>query len=297
MARYTEDERGAIDAAVETWKKQCLLDNTPLVFKGERPGVWASTVIEDLYSRFNANPYEGQEGGGTFFSKWDRQLEGGSAVLRLLAAELLLVHFLFASSVTFRGKLAAVEASRREIDLELRRETMPVRALHQKIGHPGSGSNTRRDVQVAYLIDFTKRFKQLAREERQRLLEDPWGLRAFADDTDEPVREMRHILLHLLRPAEFERISSGSPSGRLRLRSRVCSMAMRPRTWTSVCSRSARSSRSTCRMAIRRAAKSTTTTPNTWRVGIVRRRGRRRRDEPRDAAVEEAARPVWAAGD
>jgi hypothetical protein len=34
-------------------------------------------------------------------------------------------------------------------------------------------------------------------------------LRDFADDTDEPVREMRHVLLHLLRAEEFERISSG----------------------------------------------------------------------------------------
>lgn len=42
------------------------------------------------------------------------------------------------------------------------------------------------------------------------MLADPWALRDFADDTDERVREMRHVLLHLLRPDDFERISSGT---------------------------------------------------------------------------------------
>ena len=75
---------------------------------------------------------------------------------------------------------------------------------------PGIGFNTRRDVQVAYLIDFVRRLKALPVEEREALLDDAWALRDFADDTDEPVREMRHVLLHLLRPDEFERISSGT---------------------------------------------------------------------------------------
>ena len=45
--------------------------------------------------------------------------------------------------------------------------------------------------------------------ERSGHLEDPWALMAFADAGDANLRaEMRHVVLHLLRPNEFERIFS-----------------------------------------------------------------------------------------
>ena len=85
-------------------------------------------------------------------------------------------------------------------------------AMEEGIGNPGPGYNMRRDLQVVYLLDFTIRWKALTAEEQQAILGDPWALRDFADDVGEDVsiREMRHILLHLLRPDEFERISSGT---------------------------------------------------------------------------------------
>ena len=83
-------------------------------------------------------------------------------------------------------------------------------ALDEWIEHPGIGFNTRRDLQVAYLIDFARRLKALPRDEAEAVLADPWRLRDFADDTPEAVREMRHIVLHLLHPERFERISSGT---------------------------------------------------------------------------------------
>jgi 5-methylcytosine-specific restriction protein B len=209
MARYTEHDRQDIDATIGLWKERCLLADRSLVFE-DRDGVWTLENVGDLYARFIENPYEGAEGGGTFFSKWEHQLDGASDSVRLLGAELLLVHFLFASSVTYRGKLDAVQACLQPIDLTLPEDSIPVRALHQRIGHPGIGFNTRRDVQVAYLIDFSRRIKHLPQEQRGPFLDDPWALRDFADETDQPIREMRHILLHLLRPDEFERISSGS---------------------------------------------------------------------------------------
>src|SRR4051812_34792177 len=138
VARYTEHDRDHIDATVDLWKERCLLAARSLVYD-DRDAVWSRDNIDDLYERFNANPFEGAEGGGTFFSKWERQLDGSSESVRLLAAELLLIHFLFASSVTFKGKLAAVEACLTPTDLELPRDSVAVRALTQKIGHPGIG--------------------------------------------------------------------------------------------------------------------------------------------------------------
>ena len=209
MARYSEGPRDQIDAAVDRWKAKCLLADGSLT-QDDHDGVWGIAAIDELFGRFNENQILGAEGGGSFESKWDQQLRDASATVRLLAAEILLVHFLFASSVTKPTKLHVVSRSLESTDITLDEHATAIRALGQNIGHPGIGFNTRRDLQVSYLIDFARRFKALALAQREALLGDPWALRDFADASDEPRREMRHVLLHLLRPDEFERISSGT---------------------------------------------------------------------------------------
>jgi 5-methylcytosine-specific restriction protein B len=209
MARYSERPRDQIDEAVQLWKSDCLLADGSLT-QDDQDGTWSTAAVGELYHRFNENQLVGAQAGGNFLSKWEQQLQGASETVRLLAAELLLVHFLFASSVSKQTKLDVVSSSLDGTDIELDGNATAVRALGQNIGHPGIGFNTRRDVQVAYLIDFVKRLKALDDADREVLLDDPWALRDFADDTDEPVREMRHVILHLLRPEHFERISSGT---------------------------------------------------------------------------------------
>ncbi|MEJ7783471.1 MAG: AAA family ATPase [Solirubrobacteraceae bacterium] len=209
MAPYSEGPRDKIDAAVELWKNRCLLTDESLV-RDDEDGTWSSATIEELHARFNGNQLLGSQAGGNFRSKWAQQLEGASDAVRLLAAEVLLVHFLFASSVTRATKLEVIKSSLEGTTIELPDDAVAVQAMGQNIGHPGIGFNTRRDVQIAYLIDFARRLKALSVADRQALLQDPWDLRDFADDTGETVREMRHVLLHLLRPDDFERISSGS---------------------------------------------------------------------------------------
>ncbi|MGZ4554465.1 MAG: AAA family ATPase [Mycobacteriaceae bacterium] len=209
MARYTEQPRGAIDATVDLWRQRCLLGDDSLTHD-EAPETWSLERLEDLNRRFNDNPLLGSEAGGTFSTKWQKQLQDCEPTTRLLAAEILLVHFLFASSVTKKGKLALLDETLDGSGYALDPDQTYGRALGQGIGHPGIGFNTRRDVQVGYLIDFALRLKRLSSQEREGLLADAWKLRDFADDTQQPVREMRHVLLHLLRPDDFERISSGT---------------------------------------------------------------------------------------
>ena len=208
MALFTERARERIDETVERWKTRCLLGDESLIFDG-RGGVWSEANVVDLRQRFNDNQLAGSAGGGTFQSKWAVQLTGATEEVRLLAAELLLVHFLFASSVKKPKKLEVIRLSLKNTSVELPADSPAIRAMGEAIGGPGIGFNTRRDLQVAYLIDFVVRFKASTPDTR-RIARDPWALRDFADDTDWPIREMRHILLHLLRPDEFERISSGT---------------------------------------------------------------------------------------
>ena len=133
--------------------------------------------------------------------------------MRWLVCELMAVYFLFAvGAISGPAKRAVLET----IIAPLGDEPPPhwdrlAKAMNEGIGNPGPGYNIRRDLQIGYLLDFCLRFKAIEDDaERRRLLDDPWALRAFADDASEgiAVREMRHILLHLLRPSEFEPMSS-----------------------------------------------------------------------------------------
>src|SRR5262249_31665789 len=112
------------------------------------------------------------------------------------------------SAQTKRGRVNEVLAGCSET---LPQDGVVWRALGEHgIGHPGQYFLLRPDVQLAYIVDFARRLKQLARDERPAVLSDPWRLRDFADqDADEGAASMRHILLHLLHPENFERISSG----------------------------------------------------------------------------------------
>jgi 5-methylcytosine-specific restriction enzyme B len=210
MARFTEHDRDLIDETVTTWRNQCLVADASLLFPVEHANTWTTANVADLRIRFDEGALHGQVAGGTFASKWRQQLDGASPDVRLLAAELLLVHFLFASSVTARGKWDVIDIALEGTDLEPPDDSVPVRALNQQIGHPGIGFNTRRDIQVRYLIDFVQRLKAMDAAKRDEVLGDAWALRDFADETDVPLREMRHILLHLLAPDRFERIASGT---------------------------------------------------------------------------------------
>lgn len=210
MALYIGQDRDQIDDTIDLWKRRSLLEDGSLVLPDSVKRPWALPVLEELDRRFNGNLLEGNAAGGRFATKWLEQMSGASEECRLLGAEVLLVHFLFAASVSGPRKLSTITEALEGSGIELPANGVAIRALSQSIGHPGIGFNTRRDVQVGYLIDFVLRFKRLPVERREELLDSPWELRDFADDTEHSIREMRHILLHLLRPAEFERTSSGS---------------------------------------------------------------------------------------
>lgn len=213
MARFVNPPRSRenIDQLVELWKERCLLGGGSLLF-GDR-GVWSLVNLQDFQNRFTG-PAAIYGTGENFEEKLAKQLADASDDVRLLAAELLAVHFLFAYvAIGTEAKIGIVrEAAGSAWEDEMPGWELVEAALGEGIGNPGSGYNIRRDIQVSYLLDFTIRWKALNAEEQRAKLDDPWALREFADNANEDVavREMRHILLHLLRPEEFERISSGT---------------------------------------------------------------------------------------
>ncbi len=127
-----------------------------------------------------------------------------------MVCELLAVYFLFAvGAIGGPTKRAILET----VIKPLGEERPPYwqrlgETMDEGIGNPGLGYNVRRDLQIGYLLDFCLRFKAINDAEKGReLLDDPWTLWEFSDDAGNgiAVREMRHILLHLLRQPESMR--------------------------------------------------------------------------------------------
>lgn len=211
MARYVEDDssRTKIDELVEVWKERCLVENGSLLFDDR--SIWTAANLEDFRGRFLGNPLVGTD--RSFAEKLAIQLETASAEVRWLVCELMAVYFLFArGAIGGDAKRATLEAIVAPIDGERPPHWQRVAdAMDEGIGNPGLGYNVRRDLQIGYLVDFCLRFEAIEGEDARRaLLDDPWALRDFADDAGDgiAVREMRNVLLHLLRPDEFERMSS-----------------------------------------------------------------------------------------
>lgn len=209
MARYSEQDRTAIDRVVDRWREKSLLGDASFLRPEEAPEAWSYENVDDLYQRFVGNPIEGSE---SFGAKWQDQLEGASPEVRLLAAECLTIYYLFTSTVGYQHKLDMVN---RTIGTEAWFVPEADTELHQAfdtwIANPGMRYNTRQDRQMAYLVDFCWRLKGLDSSERRELLYDnPWGFMTFADDTDEHPDAMRHVVCHLLYPDYFERISSNN---------------------------------------------------------------------------------------
>ncbi len=202
MARWTEHKRETIDAVVDQWRDECLQGDGSLLF--ETP-LWTEANLDRIYERFNKNPLTDDR---QFEEKLKEQV-GDDPDLVHLGAEILGVYFLFTSGVHAARKRELIGEVLGWIGGSFDSAKPLWQAMAEGIGNPGPGFNMARDVQVGFVIDFARRWKKEGPARRAELLADPWALRDFIDESEESLREMRHILLHLLRPDEFERIASG----------------------------------------------------------------------------------------
>ncbi len=84
------------------------------------------------------------------------------------------------------------------------------------LGHPGQHYLLYAVNQIGFLVQFAQRIKEEPPEARREILADPWRTRDVADaDPSDSIPGMRHVLLHLLHPDEFERISNGTHKQRI----------------------------------------------------------------------------------
>lgn len=211
MARYSEHETSRIYEAAKVFRNNCLLRDGSLLFEQAR--LWRPELLERIHTAVVAAPDEGDR---SFIDKFRDQIKSAGPEVIQLAAELLAVYFLFPSNVGGFRKRQVVNEVLDWSDNSLPETHLISLAFEHGIGSGGQGYNTRRPLEIAFLIEFAKKWKELPTEQQQTAAKDPWKFQELIDGTeDAESKQLRHMLLHLLFPDFFERIASSNHKRRV----------------------------------------------------------------------------------
>lgn len=207
MARFAHTDRAPVDVVVDRLRLDCLVKDGSVLFRDQE--LWTGQNFAGLVERFNENQLTDER---SFEEKLRTQLEGAPAEQVRLMADLIAVHYLFVSSVGGRRKRELVQEVLSYTGDAYPDDSDIDRAFATGIGSGGQGFNASRPNLLSYLISFGERLKQESEEDREALLGDPERFKAWlvgsGGTADGGEQMMRHILLHLLFPEAYERISA-----------------------------------------------------------------------------------------
>ena len=194
--------------AARNWKDRSLIGDKS-VFSDET--LWTLPYLDELQRYFVENLDMGE---GTFTEKLREQIAPVSPAAKRLAAELMWVMMLFPSKTNVSRERKADLV--REIwawggDHLSEDETLLSAPLEGGIGSGGRAYSNYRWAELVFFIRFLRQFKRESVDRRRSLLADPWVFANYLDKIEgADRRQFRHMLLHLLFPRTFERISSGA---------------------------------------------------------------------------------------
>ncbi|MCK0438627.1 hypothetical protein MUG78_03880 [Gordonia alkaliphila] len=162
MAVFSWLDRSGIDEICAQWREGSLIGDASLLYPETYPDAWSAERLVELNGLFWGNLLEGEEAGGTFASKWERQLQGADIEVRLLAAEVLLIYYLPTEAV---GRGRKVEMINMTIgpdhpELHIVSGSTVDQALRSGIANPGLFYNSGQPLLVGYLMDLALRIKQ-----------------------------------------------------------------------------------------------------------------------------------------
>ena len=206
MARLAE--AAPILEAAEQWKNDCLLGGGS-VFSDK--SLWTRPNFEAL-NRFYVNNLD--EGEGDFFGKLKKQLEPAPAGAKQLAAELFWVMYLIVHESGARS-----ETKRFQIKKVWEWSGEPLPQDHPALGdllaagvsRPGTAYNTHRWRELVFFVTTMCDWVALDPSQQAELLADPWKYADWLETRDfAPGRQLRHVLLFLLFPDQFDRILTTS---------------------------------------------------------------------------------------
>jgi 5-methylcytosine-specific restriction protein B len=135
MSRITEHNSSQIFAVAEQWRDQCLIAGQSLLWHGS--DVWSLAKLERFKACFIDRPDSSQD--KNFEQKFKEQLGTEGEDITRLACELLLVYFLFPSSVTRARKIGLIREVAKWKGLDIDENAPAFGGFWSGIGDPGLG--------------------------------------------------------------------------------------------------------------------------------------------------------------
>lgn len=203
MSRYCgDDDPKAILEAAEYWRDSVLLGGGSVLTSNR---LWVSPLLDAVDQYFVQRP---DEGDGKFLQKLVHQLSATDGAVKQLVAEMMWLMYLCPSSLTAAHKRKTVQtiwswsgdpapSGSRWLDDD----------VLAGVGSAGPGFNQNQWRELTFLINFMRRFRALDSREQAQLMEDGWKFDEWLKQVpDWEARQLRHMLLFLLFPDDFERV-------------------------------------------------------------------------------------------
>jgi 5-methylcytosine-specific restriction endonuclease McrBC regulatory subunit McrC len=205
MARWHRAPE-ALEAARE-WRDRCWMNDGSILSDGV---LWTTENLDYLDRHFVQNLDEGTRG---FLEKLHDQLDPTPPAVKQLAAEILWILYLSVSDTSMKGATKRLQI--RQV-WEWSDEPLPASSMLQApldvgFANPGTGFQTNRWREFAFVVELTRDWKGVPWSERKHIMADPWEFATWIDRHPAAyTRQFRHMLLYLLFPEYFERVMTGS---------------------------------------------------------------------------------------
>ena len=180
--------------------------------------IWTAAAAEDLRARVGDNPLVGTVQGQ--WEKLDRQLQGASREVILLAAELVFLREQPLLSARPETRLSHVTGVLAHLDEPVPVNEAMTKWMSRQPGtaglEQGRGYNGALWRHLIWAAKFVIHWTGLPELMKQTARADPWALQQVMLDSGEDRSDIRNIFQFLMRPDTFEPISSAATKLRIR---------------------------------------------------------------------------------
>lgn len=207
MSRYTGKEQAdqILEAASE-WRQRCLINGGSLF---SNKNLWDSQHLAEIERDVVNSQLELE---GNFMHRLREQLAGVSPEAKQLTAEMLWLLFLCASNISVRTKREQITTIWGLANEPLNSDNPLLKdTVLSGVGSAGTGFNTFRAREFAYLTNVIKALLAEPSAEREARLSDGFTFAEWLSVIPENAsRQFRHMLMFMLFPDDFERIFSSN---------------------------------------------------------------------------------------
>ncbi|MGC0957208.1 hypothetical protein WKH22_04880 [Pantoea agglomerans] len=207
MSRYTGAEQAdQILKSASEWRQRCLIDGGSLF---SNKNLWNSQYLAEIERDVINSQLELE---GNFMHRLKEQLAGVSPEAKQLAAEMLWLLFLCASNISVRTKREQISTLWELANEPLNSDNPLLKdVVLSGVGSAGTGFNTFRAREFAYLTNVIKALLAQPSAEREARLSDGFTFAEWLSVIPENAsRQFRHMLMFMLFPDNFERIFSNN---------------------------------------------------------------------------------------